>query len=160
MDDNSRFNQAKELLFEYIKLKKLRNTPERSAVLKAVCTVGTPFTVDLLKEYLDEVFPMTRVTVYNNLELFFKVGIVIKRPIGGNVVEYEACIETQTHHHLICKICGQLFEFKDASIERFLAQKKYKKFKMTNCSVVVYGICNKCQSRIGREKRKQKQNTK
>ena len=38
---------------------------------------------------------------------------------------------------------------------RFFEEKKYKKFKMTNCAVMIYGICSKCQARIAREKRKQ-----
>lgn len=158
MGEDSRLTRAKQILLDYIELKKMRKTPERLAVLEATYSLGTPFTVDLLKEYLDEIFPVNRVTVYNNLELFFKAGIVIKHPIGGGTFEYEACVQTQTHHHLICNVCGQIFEFKDASVEQFFADKKYRKFKMTNCSVIIYGVCNKCQNRLSREKRKLKQN--
>jgi len=156
MPDNNRLEEARQILQEYIKRKHLRNTPERNAVLEATYSVGSSFTVDQLKDYLDDILPVTRVTVYNNLELLFRAGIVIKRPIGALGVEYEACIQTQTHHHLVCTVCGQIFEFKDTSIEPFFGQKRYKKFKMTHCSVVIYGVCSRCQSRINREKRKLK----
>ncbi len=159
MGESIKLVQAKQILIDYIKMKKMRITPERMAVLEAAYSVNTPFTIDQLKNYMDEVLQVNRVTVYNNLELFFKLGLVIKHPIGGGTYEYEACIQTTTHHHLVCNVCNQVFEFKDASVERFFTEKKYKKFKMTNCSVLIFGVCNKCQSKISREKRKLKQNT-
>lgn len=152
----SNLTQAFDILKEFMKLKKMRMTPERKAVLEAAYSIGTSFTVDMLKAQIDKELNVTRVTVYNNLELFFQAGIVIKRPVGGNAVEYEACIDKQTHHHLVCKMCGQVYEFKDPSIQMFMSAKKFRKFKMTNCAVVVYGICSKCQGRLTRAKRKQK----
>ncbi len=160
MGESNKLTQARQILLDYIKMKKMRITPERIAVLEAAYVVNTPFTIDLLKTYMEATLPVSRATVYNNLELFFKLGLVIKHPIGGGTFEYEACIQTSTHHHLVCNVCDQVFEFKDASIEKFFSAKKYRKFRMTNCSVLVYGICNKCQSKLNREKRKLKQNTK
>ena len=159
MKENSRLRQAKELLVEYIRMKGKRMTPERMAILEAAYEFDTPFTIDLMKEYLEPIYHVTRQTVYNNLELFFQVGIVMKRPIGSGAVEYETCFLTQTHHHLVCQSCGQIFEFKDATIEPFLAQKRYKQFKMTNCTVFIYGLCKKCQGKIQRERRKQQAKT-
>ena len=155
MKENQRLKQARDLLTDYVRMKGMRMTPERIAILEAAYVFDTPFTIDLMKEYLDHVYPVTRQTVYNNLELFFQIGIVMKRPIGSGAVEYETCFLTQTHHHLVCKSCGQIFEFKDSSIEPFLAQKRYKQFKMTNCTVVIYGLCKKCQGKINRKRRKQ-----
>lgn len=156
MTELNKLQQAKELLTEHVRMKGKRMTPERIAVLEAAYSFDTPFTIDQLKEYLSDIYPVTRQTVYNNLEFFFQIGIVIKRPIGGGAVEYETCFQEQTHHHLVCKACGQIFEFRDASIEQFLLEKRYKRFKMTNSSVVIYGLCSKCQSKINRERRKTK----
>jgi len=156
MSENSRLAEAQQILHDYIKLKGLRNTPERKKILETVYSVNTPFTVDMVWEYLTEEYRVTRVTVYNNLELFFKAGFVIKRSNGNEGMEYEACVQTQTHHNMCCTICNQLFEFKDPSIAMFLSKKRYRKFKMTNCSVMIYGICSRCQAKINREKRKQK----
>ncbi len=160
MGENSKLTQAQQILLDYIKMKKMRVTPERTAVLEAAYAVNTPFTIDQLKTYMDDILPVSRATVYNNLELFFKLGLVIKHAIGGGAYEYEACVQTITHHHLVCNVCHQVFEFKDASIEKFFTDKKYRKFRMTNCSVLIYGVCNRCQGKLNREKRKLKQNTK
>ncbi len=160
MGENGKLTQARQILLDYIQMKKMRVTPERTAVLEAAYAVNTPFTIDQLKTYMDDILPVSRVTVYNSLELFFKLGLVIKHPIGGGTFEYEACVQTTTHHHLVCNVCDQVFEFRDASIEKFFTDKKYRKFKMTNCSVLIYGVCNKCQGKLNREKRKLKQNTK
>ena len=156
MKDSDKLAQAMDFLTEYIRMRGQRMTPERKAVLEAAYTFDTPFTVALMKEYLDNVFPITRQTIHNTLDFFYKIGLVLKRPIGSSTVEYETCFMTQTHHHLVCKTCGQVFEFRDASIELFLQQKRYKRFKMSDCSVVIYGTCNKCQSKLNRDKRKQK----
>lgn len=155
MAESRQLNEARRILQEYIKLKNLRNTPERKAVLEAIYVVPAPFTVDSVKEYLDEVYPVTRVTVYNNLELFFHIGIIVKRTSGSRGQEYETCVLTLTHHNLCCTNCQQVFEFRDSSIMRFFEGKRYKKFKMTNCAVMIYGICSKCQAKIAREKRRQ-----
>ena len=155
MAESRQLNEARRILQEYIKLKNLRNTPERKAVLEAIYVVPAPFTVDYVKEYLDEVYPVTRVTVYNNLELFFHIGIIVKRTSGSRGQEYETCVLTLTHHNLCCTNCQQVFEFRDSSIMRFFEGKRYKKFKMTNCAVMIYGICSKCQAKIAREKRRQ-----
>ena len=156
MKDQNKLKQAKQLLTEHIRQSGKRMTPERTVILEAAYSFDTPFTIDQLKDYILTLYPITRQTIYNNLELFFQIGIVIKRPIGGGAVEYETCFMAQTHHHLVCKTCGQIFEFRDASIEQFLLQKKYKRFQMDKCSVVIYGSCNKCQSRINREQAKAK----
>lgn len=156
MAENSKLIEARRILQEYIKLKNLRNTPERKAVLEAIYVVPTPFTVDSVKEYLETVLPVTRTTVYNNLECFFQAGIIVKRNSNTRGTEYETCVQTQTHHNLCCTNCQQVFEFRDASIKRFFEGKRYKQFKMTNCTVMIYGICAKCQSKIAREKSKQK----
>ena len=155
MAESRQLNEARRLLQEYIKLKNLRNTPERKAVLEAIYVVPAPFTVDSVKEYLDTVYPVTRVTVYNNLELFFHIGIIVKRTSGSRGQEYETCVLALTHHNLCCTNCQQVFEFRDSSIMRFFEGKRYKKFKMTNCAVMIYGICSKCQAKIAREKRRQ-----
>lgn len=156
MAESNKLIEARRILQSYIKLNNLRNTPERKAVLEAVFVVSAPFTVDSVKEYLDNVYPVTRVTVYNNLECFFQAGIIIKRSSSGyRGIEYETSVQTLPHHNLCCTNCQQVFEFKDSSIKRFFEGKKYKKFTMTNCAVMIFGICAKCQSKIAREKRKQ-----
>ena len=77
MIENTRLAEAQQILHNYIKLKGLRNTPERQKILEIVYSVNTPFTVDMVWEYLQDEYRVTRVTVYNSLELFFKAGLVI-----------------------------------------------------------------------------------
>lgn len=154
MKEYQKLKQAKEYLEDYIRSNGMRMTPVRLSILEAVFAFDTPYTIDQMKEYLDEVYLVARETIFNNLELFFRIGIVLKRPIGSGAVEYETCFETQTRHHLVCKMCGQIFEFRDASIEQYFSEKRYRKFKMSNCSVTIYGLCSRCQNKIKRERRK------
>ena len=104
MKEYQKLKQAKEYLEDYIRSNGMRMTPVRLSILEAVFAFDTPYTIDQMKEYLDEVYPVARETIFNNLELFFRIGIVLKRPIGSGAVEYETCFETQTRHHLVCKM--------------------------------------------------------
>src|SRR5574344_1800799 len=97
--NNEQVKQAQKQWLEYMKVKRMRNTVERKAVFEAVFSMGIPFTVDIMKSYLDTRLPISRVTVYNNLELMYQASIVIKRSIGSAGMEYEAIMPNQTHHH-------------------------------------------------------------
>lgn len=158
MADKNKIEKVKEVLAIYLKAHNMRNTPERNATLEAAYNFVGPFTIDILLPNIS--LPLSRTTVYNNLETLSQAGLVLKHPIGGGAVEYEACYEKKAHHHIICTMCGSVAEFADDSIEQFVAQKRFSKFRMNNCVLNVYGVCRKCQTKINREKRKQNKNKK
>ncbi|MBR4589333.1 MAG: transcriptional repressor [Bacteroidaceae bacterium] len=159
-NDDTRLACAREALTQYMLEKRCRKTPERYALLEAAYTIGEQFTVDTLQKFVEKKLPLSRVTVYNNLELFVKAGLVVKHPTPG-LVKYEICYAKKTHHKLLCTVCGSTTEFFDDAISDFLMQKRFKKFHSTNCSVTIFGICSRCQAKINRERKKlNKQNKK
>lgn len=159
-NDETRINCAREVLTQYMLEKRFRKTPERYALLEAAYTIGEQFTVDTLQIFVANKLPLSRVTVYNNLELFVKAGLVVKHPTPG-LVKYEVCYAQKTHHKLLCTICGTTTEFLDDTISDFIMQKRFKKFHSNNCSVTIFGICSRCQAKINRERKKfNKQNNK
>lgn len=86
-------------------------------------------------------------TVYRNLKLFTKIGILTKLNIGDGCSRYEInrSENSHHHHHLICKKCGKIFEVEDDALEILEEEieKKYD-FKVTNHKVKFYGICKEC----------------
>lgn len=150
-------DRIREALTQYLDEMGCRKTPERYAVLEAAYAYRGPFTVDDLRAVVQEKFTISRATTYNNLELLTRAGLVVKLPLGGGTIEYEACREHRAHHHIVCSVCGSVSEFADDTIEQALANKRFRNFKMTSCVVNVYGICSKCQGKLKREKIKQKQ---
>ncbi|MBQ0103225.1 MAG: transcriptional repressor [Prevotellaceae bacterium] len=144
---------VREELTQYMNRKRCRKTPERYALIDAVYTIGKQFTIDSMQEYVSQNMRISRVTVYNNLEMFVKAGLVVKHPTPS-MVFYEACYASPTHHQLLCTVCGATTEFLDANITDYVMSMRFKKFFSSNCSVTVYGVCAKCRARQNREKKK------
>ena len=142
-----------ELFTQYMNSKRLRKTPERYALLEAAYTVGSQFSVDELQSYVSTQIAVSRVTVYNNLELFVKAGLVLKHPSPG-LVRYEACFLNRTHHQMQCTVCGKTMVFNDNGINETILNHRFRNFYPANCSVIVYGICSKCRAKQNREKKK------
>ena len=112
-DKKSPVRQAVErILDSYLESNKHRKTPERYAILNAVYSFEGHFTLDELGETLanDYKFPVSRATLYNTLNLFMELRLVIRHRFQGTT-KYEACYEGDSHCHQICTVCGRLRSF-------------------------------------------------
>jgi Fur family transcriptional regulator, ferric uptake regulator len=85
-------------------------------------------------------------TVYRVLIQFEEVGLVKRHNFAGDYSIFELN-QGQHHDHLVCIQCGKVAEFLDEVIEQHqqLVAKKMK-FKMTEHSLTIYGICEECQN--------------
>ncbi len=151
-----KYLQAEKILREYMEEKKLRRTPERFHLLRAVYGFDKHFTADQLYEYMLRIYRVSRATVYSNLDLFVQAGLVVKTLVL-NSVQYEKCLGMKPHHHMICTRCGAVREFEDPKIDLAVNSARYVRFMRHSYSLCVFGICYKCQAKVNREKRKQKQ---
>ena len=84
-------------------------------------------------------------TVYRVLTQFETAGLVKRHYFeeGYSVFELN---QGEHHDHLVCIECGLIAEFVDADIEK--RQQKIATqhhFKMTDHSLIIYGICKQCQ---------------
>jgi Fur family ferric uptake transcriptional regulator len=83
---------VERILDNYLEMNNHRKTPERYAILQAVYSMGDHFTLDELGEKLsnDYKFPVSRATLYNTLNLFMELRLVIRHRFQGST-KYEAC---------------------------------------------------------------------
>ena len=84
-------------------------------------------------------------TVYRTLTLLEDSGIASSISFGAQGKKYELGLK-QHHDHLICSACGDIIEFFDETIED--QQEKIAKkfnFKMTDHTMKIVGLCEKCQ---------------
>lgn len=83
-------------------------------------------------------------TVYRVLTQFEEAELVIKHHFEGGHFVFE--LNAGEHHdHLVCVKCGYVQEFIDETIEarqEIIAQQA--NFKMTDHSLNIYGICQRC----------------
>lgn len=88
-----------------------------------------------------------RVSVYRNLDLFERLGIVHRIYIGWKYKIELSDTFTGHHHHLSCLQCGKIIDIKDhTSIDEFIeAVAKEFNFKPRRHQFEVDGYCEACQ---------------
>jgi Fur family ferric uptake transcriptional regulator len=102
-------------------------------------------------------------TVYRNLELLEKLGIVHRFDYGDGQSRYELRLGSEHehyHHHLICKQCGFIGEFHSdllEEIEQRIAQESG--FQVTDHCLRFFGICAECQKKAKEKETQEKPNT-
>ena len=135
-----------EYVKELLKDTPLKATPQRLAILKEIYEAGH---IDLESIYknLSNSFPsMSLATVYKNIHTLKKYGVIKELAISGSKSKYEIA-KQKPHHHLICKVCGNVIDIDiDTSfLKRQL--KDLKDFEITNCDIYCYGICSRCKNK-------------
>ena len=143
------------ILDNYLEMNNHRKTPERYAILRAVYGMDGHFTIDELGEKLAEndKFPVSRATLYNTLNLFMELRLVIRHRFQGTT-RYEACYDNNSHCHQVCTICGKVTEFKSIAITRAITGVRSKRFRKDGFSLYVYGVCSTCLAKLTRQQRK------
>lgn len=145
---------VERILDNYLEMNNHRKTPERYAILQAVYSMGDHFTLDELGEKLsnDYKFPVSRATLYNTLNLFMELRLVIRHRFQGST-KYEACYEGESHCHQICTVCGKVTEVKTPEVTEAINMLHLKRFRKDGYTLYIYGICSTCQAAITRQKK-------
>lgn len=121
----------------------MKLTQQRQEIFDAL-TRHSPLTNarlgDLLEDRLD------RATVYRNLELFERIGIV-KRVWIGWKSQVELSEEfVPHHHHAVCKHCGSHIPIESPELESLI--KKFSaelNFRLEDHTLDIIGYCAACK---------------
>jgi len=151
------YSAVEHILDNYLEMNNHRKTPERYAILRAVCNMDGHFTLDELGEALAEVykFPVSRATLYNTLNLFMELRLVIRHRFQGTT-KYESCYASNNHCHQICTVCGKVTEINAPEVAEAIEEMHLKRFRKDGFSLYIYGICSTCQGAITRKSKKTK----
>ena len=143
---------VERILDSYLEMNNHRKTPERYAILRAVYSTNGHFTLDELGEKLSREykFPVSRATLYNTLNLFMELRLVIRHRFQGST-KYEACYDNNSHCHQMCTVCGKVTEVSSPEITQAINDLHLKRFRKDGFTLYVYGICSTCQARITRQ---------
>ena len=149
---------AERILDNYMEMNNHRKTPERYAILRAVYSIDGHFTLDELGEKLaaDYKFPVSRATLYNTLNLFLELRLVIRHRFQGTT-KYESSSAGTGHCHQICTVCGKVTEVKVPEVSKVIDQTHLKRFRKDGFSIYIYGVCSTCQAAITRKRKKTKE---
>lgn len=130
-------------------------TPQRKEILQVFidCGEGIHLSAEEVHELLRKKdFDFGLATVYRNVELLNKLGILNKVDFGDGRTRYEISAsdpQLHQHHHLICLKCKKIIEFEDDlldDLENLIAKKSG--FQITNHEVKFFGYCSDCRNKV------------
>lgn len=131
-----------------LKSNTLKFTKQRELILKFLYENEGHFTPEDIYMLLKKEHPEINIgiaTVYRTLTLLEESGIASSISFGAQGKKYELGLKNH-HDHLICTSCGEIIEFFDETIEaqQEMIAKKFN-FQMTDHSMKIVGLCEKCQ---------------
>lgn len=123
----------------------VRITPQRHAILEYLVVSGSHPTADEIYKALEHKFPnMSVATVYNNLRVFKKTGLVKELTYGDSSSRFD--FSTKQHYHIICRKCGKIVDFYYPGLDEVQSlAAQVTGFKVDSHRLEVYGICPECQ---------------
>lgn len=151
--DSKVCEEARGILTQYMEEQGMRKTPERYAILECVMKMPHHHTADQVLEMMPSDFRVSRGSVYNTLHLLDECGLVYTHQIAGSTY-YEKALGVEPHHHYICTGCGKINDVFDPQIEIAASKVKTPRFKKIRSSTYIYGLCNLCQAKLARVKKK------
>lgn len=137
-------NVHTEKITKTLKSGKLKVTPIRVKLMDALEHATEPLRAkDLVKLVKSDI-----VTVYRNLEILNKLGLVARVFLDQKEAYFE--LKASHHHHAICENCGRVADIHD------LGHKKLDEdaLKVSGFSIIhrhsleFFGICKSCASKL------------
>ncbi|MBI4298063.1 MAG: transcriptional repressor [Chloroflexi bacterium] len=85
-------------------------------------------------------------TVYRNLRLFKKLGLVEELHLEEEHHHYESRPTTE-HYHLVCRGCGQVVEFRSPHVDKLKQEVGQEhRYAILGADVSLVGYCPRCQA--------------
>lgn len=134
-------NQVKKILND----NGYKFTDPRKEIYKLFNTTKSHFTIQEAIKELNKNSHIGTATIYRNILIFNKLGILDKVVLKDNVVRYEIKNIVRDHNHMICTRCGKIIETKRTEIKGLMDLAKKEDFTVEDYELNFYGICKKCK---------------
>jgi Fur family ferric uptake transcriptional regulator len=130
-----------------------RMTPQREIILGTFQNLpeGTHLSAEELCELLKgEGDPISLSTIYRNLKLMARMGILRELELAEGQKRYEINQPSpHHHHHLICVRCNKTIEFKNDSVLKVGSKTAEKAgYHLLDCQLMIHAVCPACQRSI------------
>lgn len=127
-----------------LKKSNLRMTRQRKIILEELRKVDTHPSADEVYEMVRQRLPRISLgTVYRNLEILSKTGVIQKLEPGGNLKRFDG--NPQDHYHIRCVQCDRVVDA-PFDIDLNLPREAYQasNFKIIGHKLEFIGLCSAC----------------
>lgn len=127
-----------------------RMTPQREIMLETFQHLpkGEHLSAEDLRDVLKEEGEQVSLsTIYRNLKLMARMGILRELELAEGQKRYEINQPSpHHHHHLICVRCNKTIEFKNDSVLKAGARTAKKSgYQLLDCQLTIHAVCPTCQ---------------
>jgi Fe2+ or Zn2+ uptake regulation protein len=128
-------------------------TAQRRLLLKLIRDAGGHIDAkELYRRAIRSDESISLATVYRNLNLFRKLGLVEERRLGQLSHHYEIR-QPAEHQHFVCRDCGKVIEFQNPLINQLVGTVQDEQgFTVTSTEFYLEGYCHECQVSTKKDK--------
>ncbi len=123
----------------------LKNTPARAAISNFLINSKEPVDALQIINFLhSKKLNTNKVTVYRNLDVLYKNGLLDRFEFGEGKFRYE--FKKNHHHHLVCNKCGRVEDVAGEYLTDLESKiRRQNGFLIKSHSLEFYGLCRRCQ---------------
>jgi Fur family ferric uptake transcriptional regulator len=124
-----------------------RNTKQRQVILEELKRLNSHPSATVLYEVVRQRLPSISLgTVYRNLDLLARSGLIRKLNTGQNEARFDGI--TDRHYHVCCTHCGRVDDLTNAPVEiKDSAMGEVQGFEILGHELQFIGICPDCKGR-------------
>lgn len=145
--ESTETHQACMALNSYLSAHRMRKTPERFEILKAVHEFAEPFDINQIQEKLkDSTISISLSTIYNTFTLLESAQLLVRTKPNGRYSKYMARSLTQDRRYVICSRCGKMWP-SHWRPSKTSSRALPPGFRPICYSLFIYGQCRQCQQK-------------
>jgi len=131
----------------------IRVTPQRLAVYRALAEdLKHPTADHVYARLLPSMPTLSLATVYRILVSLEEEGLIRRVSTPDGVGRYDANLDT--HQHLVCRVCGGITDFEEASLARIhVPRNTTPGFTAEGLDIRIIGLCDACRGSAGQSGR-------
>lgn len=127
---------------ELLRIKGLKSTTQRVAVIRSLMTANRPLSEQQIKETIGT--DLDRVTFYRTMKTLQEARILHPVLIEEHNTVYALSIHHEKEHaHFVCDSCHKTVCLEE---DQNLTASLPSGFKLQHSSIVIHGLCDKCSS--------------
>lgn len=125
-----------------------RVTPQRALILETVAHMEGHRSAQEVYEQAKERLPgLNLTTVYRTLETLYQAGIIDLFSTGIDTMRFSLHDPSQPHCHLLCRLCGEVFDVEMSPFEEFSAEiDRRHRFQIHYDHLTLTGVCENCRA--------------